>query len=64
MLPARGSGRGDVKDPYEHQPADDVLYSKGRPSSRGEDGPESRAEKAESFDGIYQGATLPNEEDV
>ncbi len=31
MLPARGSGRGDVKDPYEHQPADDVLYSKGRP---------------------------------
>ena len=64
MLPAHGSGRGDVEDPYGHQPADDLLYSKGRPPSGGTDTAERRAEKAESLDGLYHGATLPNEENV
>ena len=53
-----------MENPFDYKPADDILYAKGQPPVGRETSVLSEDEKAESLDGVYHGATLPNEEDV
>lgn len=48
----------------EKTPADAINYKRGLPPLGVQDKPENEQRKAESFEGVSHGVTLPNEEDV
>lgn len=53
-----------MENPFDRKPADDLFYAKGHPPLGRETTRLRKLEKAERLDGVYHGATLPNEEDV